>query len=86
MWWGAAAGLAYAVLGFGPQGTPPRLAVSWGPFERGHLVVAGYHVHHWVVYGVVGPVAFAFGWANVASFAAVMVAQGLSYGDRFRFT
>jgi hypothetical protein len=83
---GLCAGVMYALGGFGPQGSHPRLAFTCGPIRGGHLHISGWHVHHWVVYAaVVAPLAMALGWWNMVAFSCVMIAHGLSYEDRFDF-
>ena len=84
---GLVAGAAYACLGFsGRVGDAPALAVNVPPFVRDGMVFVGdTHVHHWVLYGVLAPLAAAAGFWNVAAFSAVMTAHGLSYGDAFDF-
>ena len=87
MWLGISVGVLYATLGFGPCGTPARLNITWGPFQDGHLILADYHVHHWLIYGmIVAPVAAVTGCTNITSFAVVMTVHGLSYKDRFNWT
>ena len=83
MWIGIALAAFYSRWGFGQVGEPPRLSITVGPFQNGHLIVCGRHVHHWMVYPFVAIVAWQLRWYNVVSFSCTMVAHGLSYEDRF---
>jgi len=80
MWVGTVLGLAYALFGFGAQKRPPRLAITIGPFRQGCLFIAGYHIHHWMVYG---PIWLLTPTSSLGGFALVMTLHGLSYPDAF---
>jgi len=83
MWVGIALALLYSTWGFGDVGAPPRLSLTAGPFQNGHLIVRGYHIHHWMVYPFVALVAWHLRWFDVVSFSSTMTLHGLSYADRF---
>lgn len=82
---GVLAGIFYAAFGFRGEGEPPVVALTFGPFTDGMLVVKGFHVHHWVVYATITPIAYSAGLCNVTAFCLVMLIRGLSYDDAFVF-
>lgn len=84
---GLFSGFMYVFLGFsGRTNDPPTLAITFGPFQEGSLILGGYHVHHWCIYGPLTLMATTSNYYNVAAFCFVMTLQGLSYPDRFQFT
>ena len=82
---GCVAGVLYAMWGFGGVGESPTICFTGGPFRNGMLHVGGYHIHHWVVYSVLGAIGVVVRWYNAAGFCAVMTLHGLSYADAFCF-
>ena len=82
---GFIAGILYSLIGFGNTGDEPTLNITLGPFRNGHLIIGGYHIHHWVIYLPLTVLGARWGYPNVSSFSFVMTVQGLSYADRFEF-
>ena len=87
---GFLAGLAYVAAMFGfsnIQGERPRWHPSCGTngailrLIDGSLYIAGYHVHHWMVYIVILLGSIATKLYPFAGFATVMVLHGLRYSD-----
>jgi hypothetical protein len=83
MWIGLFLGLVYTTLGFHAETQPPRLALTLGPIHQGMLFICGYHIHHWMVFLLVLPLAWILSWDNMGAFSLVMVAHGLTYTDAF---
>jgi hypothetical protein len=83
---GVVIGMCYALWGFGGVGDTPTLCITWGPFHNGILWVGGYHIHHWMVCGLVMVCGLLMQWAELTGFCAVMVAHGLAYEDAFSLT
>ena len=66
------------------QGEAPRVPIDYGPFVHVHLMLRGYHIHHWIVSWCIGTMAIYLNWdANIIAFCAYLVLHGLSYTDRF---
>ena len=89
---GLCIGLCYVVCMFGFANVPgevPRWHPSCGStgaflrLRHGVLYIAGYHVHHWIVYMVLLPVFLLTRLYLFSGFAVVLVVHGLRYQDAF---
>lgn len=83
-------GLAYCITMFHGEGELPTVHVTCGPIRNGTVVLFGYHIHHWLIFSVLGIVCVPLLQIHdifylFLSFSIVLVIQGLTYKDRCNF-
>ena len=83
MWTGLILGLLYACFGFSDEGSPPTIPLTLGPFRGGILYAHGKHIHHWILFSLLLPIALYTHCMNLVLFSSVMIVHGLTYRDAY---
>lgn len=83
-------GLVYCITMFHKEGELPTVRVTCGPIQNGTVVLCGYHIHHWLIFGILAIVCIPLlqvheVFYTFLSFSIVLVIQGLTYKDRCNF-
>ena len=77
-------GIVFCQIMYGDEKDTPLIPLNYGPFVNGVLYLGGKHIHHWMVFWLLGIMAVYYSVdINIVAFCASLVIHGLSYKDCF---